>query len=34
MPRLSVVKLPTRYPMGSEKHLVQTLTGARPRPAA
>jgi electron transport complex protein RnfC len=24
---VSVVKLPTRYPMGSEKHLVQTLTG-------
>lgn len=24
---LSVVKVPTRYPMGSEKHLVQTLTG-------
>ncbi len=23
----AVVKLPTRYPMGSEKHLVQTLTG-------
>jgi electron transport complex protein RnfC len=22
-----VVRLPTRYPMGSEKHLVQTLTG-------
>ena len=25
--RLSVVRLPNRYPMGSEKHLVQTLTG-------
>jgi electron transport complex protein RnfC len=24
---ISVVGLPTRYPMGSEKHLVQTLTG-------
>jgi electron transport complex protein RnfC len=24
---IDVVKLPTRYPMGSEKHLVQTLTG-------
>ncbi|MET0089860.1 MAG: electron transport complex subunit RsxC [Candidatus Thiodiazotropha sp.] len=24
---VSVVGLPTRYPMGSEKHLVQTLTG-------
>ncbi|MGB5830664.1 MAG: electron transport complex subunit RsxC [Thiohalocapsa sp.] len=24
---VEVVKLPTRYPMGSEKHLVQTLTG-------
>ena len=24
---VQVVKLPTRYPMGSEKHLVQTLTG-------
>ncbi|WP_462330422.1 electron transport complex subunit RsxC [Thiohalocapsa halophila] len=24
---VSIVKLPTRYPMGSEKHLVQTLTG-------
>ena len=24
---VDVVKLPTRYPMGSEKHLVQTLTG-------
>ena len=26
-PDLSVVGLPTRYPMGSEKHLVQTLVG-------
>lgn len=26
-PEVSVVGLPTRYPMGSEKHLVQTLTG-------
>ncbi len=24
---VEVIKLPTRYPMGSEKHLVQTLTG-------
>jgi electron transport complex protein RnfC len=24
---VEVVRLPTRYPMGSEKHLVQTLTG-------
>ncbi len=24
---ISLVKVPTRYPMGSEKHLVQTLTG-------
>jgi electron transport complex protein RnfC len=24
---IDVVRLPTRYPMGSEKHLVQTLTG-------
>lgn len=24
---VAVVKVPTRYPMGSEKHLVQTLTG-------
>jgi electron transport complex protein RnfC len=24
---IQIVKLPTRYPMGSEKHLVQTLTG-------
>jgi len=24
---VEVVKLPARYPMGSEKHLVQTLTG-------
>lgn len=24
---IQVVKIPTRYPMGSEKHLVQTLTG-------
>lgn len=26
-PGIKVVALPTRYPMGSEKHLVQTLTG-------
>lgn len=26
-PSVTVVGLPTRYPMGSEKHLVQTLTG-------
>ncbi len=26
-PQVQVVGLPTRYPMGSEKHLVQTLTG-------
>lgn len=26
-PEISVVGLPTRYPMGSEKHLVQTLVG-------
>ena len=26
-PRISVARLPTRYPMGSEKHLVQALTG-------
>jgi Na+-translocating ferredoxin:NAD+ oxidoreductase subunit C len=26
-PNVEVVGLPTRYPMGSEKHLVQTLTG-------
>jgi electron transport complex protein RnfC len=26
-PDVNVVGLPTRYPMGSEKHLVQTLTG-------
>lgn len=26
-PQVKVVGLPTRYPMGSEKHLVQTLTG-------
>jgi electron transport complex protein RnfC len=26
-PAVTVVGLPTRYPMGSEKHLVQTLTG-------
>ncbi len=26
-PQVRVVGLPTRYPMGSEKHLVQTLTG-------
>jgi electron transport complex protein RnfC len=25
--KVSIVGLPTRYPMGSEKHLVQTLTG-------
>jgi Na+-translocating ferredoxin:NAD+ oxidoreductase subunit C len=25
--KITVVALPTRYPMGSEKHLVQTLTG-------
>ena len=26
-PAIRVARLPTRYPMGSEKHLVQTLTG-------
>jgi electron transport complex protein RnfC len=26
-PEVSIARLPTRYPMGSEKHLVQTLTG-------
>lgn len=26
-PQISVAHLPTRYPMGSEKHLVQALTG-------
>jgi electron transport complex protein RnfC len=26
-PEIQVVSLPVRYPMGSEKHLVQTLTG-------
>ncbi len=26
-PEVTVVRVPTRYPMGSEKHLVQTLTG-------
>lgn len=26
-PEICVARLPTRYPMGSEKHLVQTLTG-------
>ena len=26
-PRIQVAGLPTRYPMGSEKHLVQTITG-------
>ncbi|MEW8522715.1 MAG: electron transport complex subunit RsxC [Candidatus Thiodiazotropha endolucinida] len=26
-PNITMVGLPTRYPMGSEKHLVQTLTG-------
>ena len=26
-PGIAVVRVPTRYPMGSEKHLVQTLTG-------
>lgn len=26
-PELQIAGLPTRYPMGSEKHLVQTLTG-------
>lgn len=26
-PELSVLKVPTRYPMGSEKHLVYTVTG-------
>ena len=26
-PEIRVAKIPTRYPMGSEKHLVQTLTG-------
>ncbi len=27
LPEITVVGLPTRYPMGSEKHLVQTLIG-------
>ncbi len=27
LPEVSVVTVPVRYPMGSEKHLVQTLTG-------
>jgi len=26
-PEITIVGVPTRYPMGSEKHLVQTLTG-------
>lgn len=26
-PNIRIARLPTRYPMGSEKHLVQTLTG-------
>ncbi|MES9874127.1 MAG: electron transport complex subunit RsxC [Candidatus Sedimenticola sp. 6PFRAG7] len=26
-PEVEIIGLPTRYPMGSEKHLVQTLTG-------
>jgi electron transport complex protein RnfC len=26
-PDITIARLPTRYPMGSEKHLVQTLTG-------
>jgi electron transport complex protein RnfC len=26
-PQIGIARLPTRYPMGSEKHLVQTLTG-------
>ncbi len=26
-PTIRIARLPTRYPMGSEKHLVQTLTG-------
>jgi electron transport complex protein RnfC len=26
-PEISIARLPARYPMGSEKHLVQTLTG-------
>jgi Na+-translocating ferredoxin:NAD+ oxidoreductase subunit C len=26
-PRIRIARLPTRYPMGSEKHLVQALTG-------
>ena len=26
-PEIAIARLPTRYPMGSEKHLVQTLTG-------
>lgn len=26
-PQIRLARLPTRYPMGSEKHLVQTLTG-------
>ncbi|MBK5964529.1 electron transport complex subunit RsxC [Thiocystis minor] len=26
-PNIQIARLPTRYPMGSEKHLVQTLTG-------
>jgi len=27
IPEITVVKVPVQYPMGSEKHLVQTLTG-------
>lgn len=27
MDAISIIKVPVRYPMGSEKHLVQTLTG-------
>ena len=27
LPEIAVVKVPVQYPMGSEKHLVQTLTG-------
>ena len=27
LPEITVVKVPVQYPMGSEKHLVQTLTG-------
>lgn len=27
IPEMTVVKVPVQYPMGSEKHLVQTLTG-------